>query len=106
MLFRIDALKEVGLFDERFFMYPEDIDITRRIHAKWKTLFWPEVSIIHEHQAASRHNIKMLMIHLYNMIKYFNKWGWFFDPLRKKFNQRLINQIHKLEPSKTQKGRG
>ena len=32
MFFRTAALKEVQGFDERFFMYPEDIDITRRIH--------------------------------------------------------------------------
>ena len=30
MFFRISALQDIGLFDERFFMYPEDIDITRR----------------------------------------------------------------------------
>ena len=34
MFLRTDALKQVGLFDERFFMYPEDIDLTRRIHKK------------------------------------------------------------------------
>jgi GT2 family glycosyltransferase len=42
MLFRISALKQVGFFDERFFMYAEDFDITRRMHSKFKTLFFPE----------------------------------------------------------------
>ncbi|MCH5231043.1 MAG: glycosyltransferase family 2 protein [Muribaculaceae bacterium] len=106
MLFRIDALKETGLFDERFFMYPEDIDITRRIHETWKTIYWPEVSIIHEHQAASRKNLRMFGIHFFNMIKYFNKWGWISDPGRKQINKELIKQIHLLEPGKHQKGRG
>ena len=49
MFLRTKALKEVGLFYERFFMYPEDIDITRRMHKKYKTIFYPEVSIHHEH---------------------------------------------------------
>ena len=31
MAFRNSILKKSGLFDERFFLYPEDIDITRRI---------------------------------------------------------------------------
>ena len=52
MFFRISALQDIGLFDERFFMYPEDIDITRRMHEKYLTIFFPEVSIVHAHAAA------------------------------------------------------
>lgn len=94
MFFRVSALREVGLFDERFFMYPEDIDITRRMHEKYKTIFFPEVSIIHAHAAASKTNIKMLKIHILNMIKYFNKWGWMFDKKRKQINQRLLEELN------------
>jgi hypothetical protein len=93
MFFRISALKDVGLFDERFFMYPEDIDITRRVHAKYKTNFFPYVSIVHAHAAASKTDKKMLKIHVINMIKYFNKWGWLFDSQRKQFNKRLIKEL-------------
>ena len=75
MFFRISVLQQIGLFDERFFMYPEDIDITRRIHEKYKTIFYPDVSIIHAHAAASRSNAKMLKIHIINIIKYFRKTG-------------------------------
>lgn len=93
MFFRIDALKDCGIFDERFFMYPEDIDITRRIHEKWRTMYWPEVSIIHEHQQASKKSYKMFWIHLTNMIKYFNKWGWLIDKKRKYYNKNVLKQI-------------
>lgn len=106
LLFRVETLKEVGLFDERFFMYPEDIDITRRIHKKNKTIYYPECSIVHEHQAASRKNIRMLFIHISNMVKYFNKWGWWRDNERKIYNKTLQSAIHPLEDSKDQKGRG
>src|SRR5574344_963526 len=41
MLLRMSAVKEVGLFDEQFFMYAEDIDMTRRIHQRYKTLYYP-----------------------------------------------------------------
>lgn len=105
LFFRIDALKDVGLFDERFFMYPEDIDITRRIHRSWETVYWPKVSIIHDHNAESRRNLKMLFIHIKNMIKYFNKWGWFFDRERKEFNDRMTKSLHYL-PSGSISGRG
>lgn len=93
MFFRMEALKETGLFDERFFMYPEDIDITRRVHEKWKTLYWPGVSIIHEHQQASSKNVRMFLIHFTNMVKYFNKWGWICDRKREQFNSRLSSQV-------------
>lgn len=76
MLMRCDALRKIGLFDERFFMYPEDIDLTRRLHQHYLTLAVPHVSIIHAHRAASRRSLKMLRIHITNMIRYFNKWGW------------------------------
>lgn len=93
MLFRISSLKHVGLFDERFFMYPEDIDITRRIHEKYKTIFYPDVTIIHAHAAASYSSKKMLYIHIFNMVKYFNKWGWVFDKKRKKANEQLLKEV-------------
>ncbi len=89
LLFRTEALRKEGLFDERFFMYPEDIDITRRIHRNWKTMYWPEVEIVHAHAAASRKSGRMLRIHIENMIRYFNKWGWIFDSERRKMNKRL-----------------
>ena len=106
LLFRTEALKREGIFDERYFMYPEDIDITRRLHRNWKTIYWPGVSIVHEHQAASRKNRKMLKIHIINMVKYFNKWGWWKDKERENFNKILLDSIVKLSPGKIQKGRG
>ena len=94
MFFRLSALEDIGLFDERFFMYPEDVDITRRMHEKYKTIFYPKVSIIHAHAAASKTNLKMLWVHITNMIKYFNKWGWFFDKRRHEINKKLLKELH------------
>lgn len=94
-MLRMDALRDVGLFDERFFMYPEDIDLTRRIHEKWLTVFYPHVSIFHAHAAESRKSWKMLRIHIANMIKYFNKWGWLFDGKRRFYNRRLLSDCKK-----------
>lgn len=96
MMLRMEALRDVGLFDERFFMYPEDIDLTRRIHEKWRTLFYPGLSIFHAHAAESRKSWKMLKIHAVNMVKYFNKWGWFFDKKRRFYNRRLLKSLPPL----------
>lgn len=89
MFLQSEALKEVGLFDERFFMYPEDIDLTRRIHRKYRTVFYPEVEVIHHHAQGSYVNGKLLYIHISNMIKYFNKWGWIFDKERREINEKF-----------------
>lgn len=93
MFLRTAALQEIGLFDERFFMYPEDIDLTRRMHAKYRTVFYPEVSIIHHHAKSSYLSFKMLFIHLWNISKYFNKWGWIFDKERKRINQNILSNL-------------
>ncbi len=106
LLFRNNALRDCGLFDERYFMYPEDIDITRRIHEKWRTMYWPGVSIVHEHAAESRKSKKMLKIHISNMIKYFNKWGWLIDPGRRRLNRRLRKSITPLPTSRRPIARG
>lgn len=94
MLLRVEVFKKIGLFDERFFMYPEDIDLSRRIHEQYETLFFPKVRIVHSHQAASYKSMKMLWIHSYNMMKYFNKWGWIFDKKRKKMNQACLERLN------------
>lgn len=86
MLLRMSALADVGFFDERYFMYPEDIDLTRRLHRKYRTMFFPYAKVTHAHRAASYHSMRMLRIHIVNIIKYFNKWGWWYDPERKRFN--------------------
>lgn len=92
-MLRIDAIKDTGMFDERFFMYPEDIDLTRRIHEKWETLYYPGVSICHAHAAESRKSAKMLGIHVSNMIKYFNKWGWWVDKKRSRYNREVLKRL-------------
>lgn len=89
MFLRTAALRECGLFDERFFMYPEDIDLTRRIHRRYLTVQWPGASIVHNHRAASYSNLRMLWIHITNMVRYFNKWGWLCDAERRLFNRAI-----------------
>jgi len=93
MLLRHSCLKDVGRFDERFFMYPEDIDLTRRIAERYKTIFFPGVSVFHSHGGASRKSYKMFFIHLFNLVKYFNKWGWFFDSKRDFLNKKTLAQF-------------
>lgn len=48
MLMRKTALDEVGLLDETFFMYGEDIDLSYRLtQGGWKNYYFADTSIIH-----------------------------------------------------------
>lgn len=48
MLMRKEALDKVGLLDETFFMYGEDIDLSYRItQGGYKNFYFPETRIIH-----------------------------------------------------------
>jgi N-acetylglucosaminyl-diphospho-decaprenol L-rhamnosyltransferase len=59
MLVRAEALKQVGLLDESFFMYGEDLDWAYRIKkVGWKVYYNPEVTVLHYKRAASRHSHK------------------------------------------------
>ncbi|WP_291910796.1 glycosyltransferase family 2 protein [Chitinophaga sp. CB10] len=93
MFLRVASLKECGIFDERFFMYPEDIDLTRRLNKRYKTIFYPDVKVIHHHAAESYKSKKLLWIHITNMIKYFNKWGWI-DADRNRINREILKQFN------------
>jgi len=53
-MLRQKALDEVGLLDERFFMYGEDLDWCRRFHdAGWGVHFYPEAEAVHFGGASS-----------------------------------------------------
>ena len=93
MFLRTDVLKEIGLFDENFFMYLEDTDLNRRIHRKYKTIFYPKVSIYHEFAKESYKNKKLLYYHIKSAIYYFNKWGWFFDKERDQINKKTLKEL-------------
>ena len=48
LLLRREALDEVGLFDESFFLYFEEVDLCLRLHrAGWEMLYFPEITVVH-----------------------------------------------------------
>ena len=50
MFMRLSTLRENNIFfDERFFMYCEDFDLMRRIHRVAKTVYYPNVTVVHNH---------------------------------------------------------
>ena len=89
---RVSVLKKIGGFDEQYFMYMEDYDLCRRIGEKYKVIYYPKVEIFHEHEKASYKSKKLMILHMKSAIKYFNKWGWFFDKKRKIKNRECMDK--------------
>lgn len=97
MFLRVSALRDYSLyFDDRFFMYCEDFDLMRRLHRIGKTEFYPYVQIVHDHAHASYKNWHMLKEHIASAIKYFSKYGWFFDRERKEMNRKILDEIRRM----------
>lgn len=97
LFFRTNALKDVGLFDERYFMYFEDFDLCRRISKKYKTIYYPHCEVIHRGNSEHRKNFKLFLLSIRSTILYFNKWGYY-DQEKIKLNKETMKKI--IEASK------
>ena len=92
-LLNLNAVKKVGMYDDSFFMYFEDWDLSRRMHNKYKTIYYPLVSVYHNYESGANKSFKLFIIFLQSAFTYFNKWGWFFDNDRKKINKKTLTQF-------------
>lgn len=100
MLMRKQALLDCGLFDERFFLYFEDIDLTRRIHERYETVYYPHVNIIHRHEKGSYKSLRLLFYGIRSAVRYFNKWGWVWDEQRDLANSVIGPRVNLSLPSR------
>jgi GT2 family glycosyltransferase len=76
-IYKTKDFVELGGFDERYFLYMEDIDICRKIdHLGKQKLYYPNVEITHVLKQGSAKNPKLFLIHTMSAFKYFLKWGF------------------------------
>ncbi len=75
MLCRTEVLDLVDWFDERFFMYLEDADLTRRLSKFGKCVHHPFFKVRHVWAKGSRNSMYLRMIACISFIKYSLKWG-------------------------------
>ena len=77
------SIEKIGLMDERFFMYFEDVDWCRRFwQTGLKVIYYPEATMYHYHQRESKSGLGMFDAilnrktrqHIRSAIKYFFKW--------------------------------
>lgn len=76
MLFRRDALEALGGFDERFFLYFEDFDLSKRAAALGTVAYVPAVRIVHYGGKAARKGWLHIRLFAASALRYFAKHGW------------------------------
>jgi GT2 family glycosyltransferase len=54
LMVRVEAAREVGWFDPRFFIYSDEVDFCRRLcDAGWSTLYVPDAVVVHHEQLST-----------------------------------------------------
>jgi GT2 family glycosyltransferase len=71
VVFRSDAFRAVGGFNERYFLYYEDVDICLRLHAAGQRIIYdPRAEIVHDAQRASRRNPRLALHHVTSVVRF------------------------------------
>jgi N-acetylglucosaminyl-diphospho-decaprenol L-rhamnosyltransferase len=77
MLFRSDAYRAAGGFDEAYFLYYEDVDICHRLRSGGAAVvFEPRAEVIHDAQRASRRNLRRALHHLASIFRFLWRRGF------------------------------
>ena len=77
-LVRRDAVESVGLMDERFFLYFEDVDWCYRMkQTGLKVYYHPDSVIVHSYARDSAQSVlnRSFMAHLVSLFRYYEKWN-------------------------------
>lgn len=93
MMCRRSVIDQVGYFDDRYFLYAEDLDLSRRINSVAKTLYNPHEVVVHEYRSQSTPSLKRIKYATVSLSRYFFKWGWIFDRDRDRVNQATVDQF-------------
>ena len=76
MLIRSEAFCSVGGFDERYFLYLEDADLTRSLARDGRCVHLPVASVVHGWGRGNYRNLRLMAVNLASAWNYFRKWGW------------------------------
>lgn len=92
LVVRADVLDRIGGFDPRFFVYGEDVDLSRRLHREGPTVLLPEVEIGHLFRSERAPSARRFALLVQGYARYFAKWGWVRDADRDEINRRAMAQ--------------
>lgn len=77
LLLRRAALVQVGLLDESYFMYTEEVDLCHRLHrAGWDLWYVPQAVVTHFGEGSSRQMAETMYVQLYrSKLQFYRKFG-------------------------------
>jgi len=73
---RTELFKQIGGFDDSYFMYFEDFDLARTVNGRSEIWYVPDAVVYHEWGRDSKRDFKLMRIHIQSTIKYFSKWAF------------------------------
>lgn len=76
MFCRTSALREAGGFDEAYFMYFEDFDLSARLARYGEVLYCPAVRIVHGGGGAARKGLRHILWFSRSAGRFFRQHGW------------------------------
>jgi GT2 family glycosyltransferase len=76
MLMRSEAFRRAGGFDERYFLYLEDADLTRSLAREGRCVHLPVAAVVHGWGRGNYRNLGLVAANLASAWHYFRKWGW------------------------------
>ncbi|MEO8342475.1 MAG: glycosyltransferase [Gallionella sp.] len=72
MLFRREVFEELGGFDERYFLYYEDVDLCARLRLQgYEVALCPDARVVHHAHRSSHRDFKYMSWHLTSMLRFF-----------------------------------
>lgn len=75
LFFVSHVYEKIGGFDEKYFLYMEDADITMKVNQVSQSIYFPNIVLTHEWQQNNR-SLKGIRIMIQSMFIYYKKWGW------------------------------
>jgi GT2 family glycosyltransferase len=76
MLLRRSALTHVGGFNEKYFLYFEDFDLSLRLRESGRLQFLPAMQIVHHGGYAANKGVRHIWLFLRSGFRFFNDHGW------------------------------
>jgi len=76
MLMKSEDFLKVGCFDERYFLYLEDADLTRSLAQQGRCVHLPLAAVVHSWGRGNYRDWRLMLVNLASAWSYFRKWGF------------------------------
>lgn len=76
LMIRTEDFRQMKGFDERFFLYQEDSDLSRRAMNRGNIIYHPDMTVTHAWQRENTRSLRGIRRQVTSILKFFLKWGF------------------------------